>query len=652
MILRLPEIVAWFSEAKELPEERSAAQEGVTVDRNSGDGRERARKIHRSLPTILIVRRAFALAAMLMTTVPAFAQGSACQIAGNWIGSLDTGAGSLHLVLHIQSEAAGGLTVKLDSPDQNVIGLTGANIAFSNGTLTFAVPSVRGTYKGTVSAGCDSISGTWTQGSSLPLTFNREEANTKPSPVDGYWLGTLNTPGGSLRIGVQIKTLAPGKLDASLDSLDQGAHGIPAADVKFSENVLSFTVPAVHGSYSATLSADGKMLKGTFTQGQPLPLDLARQQSAPAAPAPPKMLPAQPPVALANVKQVLDQELAPVLSSGVLAKSTAGGLVIGVIDHGQRRIFAYGTARPDSIFDIGSVTKSFTALLLAQLVEQKKITLDEPVRELLPPGTVAKPQGPEIRLVDLVTQHSGLPRMPDNFTPADPNNPYADYDGTKLSAFISKHGVALPTDAKFLYSNVGFGLLGFALARRAGVSYGDLVQSEITGPLGMKDTVIALSPEQQKRFIQGHTPSNAPAHAWDLTALAGAGALRSDANDLLTLVEAELHPDHLKSSGKNSSNDTTLPAAIAMTHILRADVSPQMKVGMGWLYTEETHMYWHDGGTGGYTSFVFFQPDDDRGVVVLYNRDDIGASTLPFTDRVAAFVGARLSGKPAMSLSE
>lgn len=652
MILRFPGILVWFFEAKELRNERSVAQEGVTVNRNSCDGTERARKIHRPLPTIWIVPLAFALAAVLVATVPAFAQGSACQIAGNWIGSLDTGAGSLHLVLHIQSEAAGGLTVKLDSPDQNVTGLPGANVTFSNGTVSFTVPSVSGSYQGAVSADCDSISGTWTQGSPLPLTFNREDANAQPSPVDGYWMGTLKTPGGSLRIGIQVKALAPSKLDISLDSLDQGARGIPGADATFTDNVLSFTVPAVHGSYSGTLSADGKMLKGTFTQGQPLPLDLARQQSAPAAPAPPKMLPAQPPVALANLKQVLDQELAPVLSNGVLAKSTAGGLVIGVIDHGQRRIFAYGTARPDSIFEIGSVTKSFTALLLAQLVEQKRVTLDEPVRELLPPGTVAKPQGPEIRLVDLVTQHSGLPRMPDNFNPADPNNPYADYDGTKLSAFISKHGVALPTDAKFLYSNVGFGLLGFALARRAGISYGDLVRSEITGPLAMNDTVIALSPEQQKRFIQGHSPSNAPAHPWDLTALAGAGALRSDANDLLALVEAELHPDHLKSSGKNSSEGATLPAAIAMTHLLRADVSPQMKVGMGWLYTEETHMYWHDGGTGGYTSFVFFQPDQDHGVVVLYNRDDIGASTMPFTDRVAAFVGARLSGKPAVSLSQ
>src|SRR5208282_6447968 len=98
-----------------------------------------------------------------------------------------------------------------------------------------------------------------------------------------------------------------------------------------------------------------------------------------------------------------------------------------IVQHGVTRIFSYGTAKPDSIFEIGSITKTFTGLALAQMVEQGKVKFDEPVRQLLPAGTVAKPASSEITLIDLATQHSGLPRMPDNFKPADSSNPYADY---------------------------------------------------------------------------------------------------------------------------------------------------------------------------------------------------------------------------------
>ncbi len=112
--------------------------------------------------------------------------------------------------------------------------------------------------------------------------------------------------------------------------------------------------------------------------------------------------------------------------------------------------------------------------MLSQMAEQGKVTLDEPVRELLPDGTVAKPAGDEITLLDLATQHSGLPRLPDNLKPADPANPYADYGAANLYAFMAKQGVAKPKDADFLYSNLGMGLLGQALAnsRRHSVSRG------------------------------------------------------------------------------------------------------------------------------------------------------------------------------------
>ncbi len=138
------------------------------------------------------------------------------------------------------------------------------------------------------------------------------------------------------------------------------------------------------------------------------------------------------------------------------------------------------------------------------MVVQKKVTLDTPIRTLLPAGFVAKPDGAEITLVDLATQHSGLPRMPDNFKPQNPVNPYADYHAAQLQEFIARHGVAKPADAAFLYSNLGFGLLGYGLSLRAGVPYGQLVATEVTGPLHMSDTGVTLSPEQRTRLIQGY----------------------------------------------------------------------------------------------------------------------------------------------------
>ena len=128
--------------------------------------------------------------------------------------------------------------------------------------------------------------------------------------------------------------------------------------------------------------------------------------------------------------------------------------------------------------------------MLAQMVVQEKVRLDEPVREMLPAGTVTKPTNSEITLLDLATHHSGLPPMPDNFDRASKVNRYADYEPQQLYAYLARHGVAKPVDATFIYSNLGVGLLGQALADRSGKTYADQLRDEITNPLGMTDTVL------------------------------------------------------------------------------------------------------------------------------------------------------------------
>ena len=136
---------------------------------------------------------------------------------------------------------------------------------------------------------------------------------------------------------------------------------------------------------------------------------------------------ALPPVAVGDLQAVLDKDIAAALKSGELASSTGAGVSVAVVEHGVSRVFSYGAAKPDSMFEIGSITKTFTGLVLSQMVGQGKVRFDDPVRELLPPGLVPKPAGGEITLLSLATQHSGLPRLPDNFHPTNPADPYADY---------------------------------------------------------------------------------------------------------------------------------------------------------------------------------------------------------------------------------
>ena len=354
---------------------------------------------------------------------------------------------------------------------------------------------------------------------------------------------------------------------------------------------------------------------------------------------------ALPPVAVVDLQAVLDKDIAGALKSGELAPSTGAGVSIAVVEHGVTRIFSYGAAKPDSMYEIGSITKTFTGLVLSQMVQQGKIRFDDPVRELLPPGSVPKPAEGEITLLSLATQHSGLPRMPDNFHPADPANPYADYRPADLYAYLTKHTVAKPAHTDFLYSNLGFGLLGQALSNRAGVPYPVLLEQEVAGPLGLRDTVVSLSHEQQARFIQGHSGDHQPAHEWDFDALAGCGAIRSSASDMLMYLQANLHPDRLNFP-TGSSSATTLPAALIQSHQPRADG----RIALAWLFQPATGDYWHNGGTGGYSSYAFFNPKGDFAAIVLSNTAPT-ASSGSFADRLGQHVRQRLVGERAISLA-
>jgi CubicO group peptidase (beta-lactamase class C family) len=560
------------------------------------------------------------------------------SVAGDYAGVL---AGALHVKLHITAAPDGSLSGTLDSVDQGATGIPCADFQNDGNTLSFRVPAVNGTWKGAISADGASLTGTWNQGQPTALNFARDTfaPSEKPSAVDGVWLGAVEAGGRSLRAQIKVKSDRTGREFCTFDSLDQGGLDWECANTSLSGTDFSFDVPKVRGRWSGKLSADNQTLTGKWTQGGTFALNFSKQTAAVKV-SPVATDAAMPPVKAADLQSVLDRDLAaartPIFRPGPLSEGTGAGIAIGVVQGGVRRLFTFGAAKPDSIFEIGSISKTFTGLLLARMAAEGKVKFDDPVRGLLPDGAVPKPEGAEITLLDLAIQHSGLPRMPDNFHPADPQNPYADYRPADLYGFLASHGVAKPAAPQFLYSNLGVGLLGQALANRAGKNYAALLQQEIAGPLGLKDTVLSLSQEQQARFIQGHDAEHRPAHAWDLDALAGAGAIRSTAGDMLTYLEAQLHPEKFPA----------LAEAIAQTHELRADAGPGMHIGLAWLNVDKGGYYWHNGGTGGFSSYAFFDPKNDCAGIVLFNTT-VGDS---FADLLGTHVRQRLVGEAAVSL--
>jgi CubicO group peptidase (beta-lactamase class C family) len=203
-------------------------------------------------------------------------------------------------------------------------------------------------------------------------------------------------------------------------------------------------------------------------------------------------------------------------------------------------------------------------------------------------------------------------------TPKDFRNPYADYSVDDLYQFLSAYELPRDAGAEFEYSNLGAGLLGHLLAYRAGTDYESLIRVRVTEPLNMPDTGITISSSMQQRMATGHNGLLAPVANWDLPTLAGAGALRSSANDMLTFLEAFL-----------GYKETPLaPAMKAMLEVRRPVGNTKLEIGLAWHVLGESA--WHSGGTGGFRSFVGFDPKARTGVVVLSNAftpsgvDDIG----------------------------
>jgi CubicO group peptidase (beta-lactamase class C family) len=419
--------------------------------------------------------------------------------------------------------------------------------------------------------------------------------------------------------------------------------------------------------------------------------------------------------------------------AGQYVRSTRNvGLAVGLLDGDESLVLGYGKiARDDdrtpdghTVFEIGSVTKVFTAALLAEMAGRGEVENDRPVAELLPSG-VRMPcrRGEPIALAHLAEHTSGLPRLPGNLwaTVADKKNPYRDYRVEHLYDYLGGASVGFPPGTGVAYSNLGAGLLGHVLALRAGLPYDELLAARILRPLGLTDTAVALSADQASRLAAGHAATGEPTSNWDLPTLAGAGALRSTAAEMLIFLRANLDPPEtpagaalrachvprpvawwrrigvgiaqavglaaasllvqwavpvspgrwtflaalilpvLVAQGWKGfwsgvwtavavwaggwllweSSFGWAPAGVALLISLAVSghavgyLPPGGRVRLGWQEAEAgpgVLALWHNGGTGGYRSFVGFEPGSRVGVVVLSNSandvDPIGMALL------------------------
>jgi serine-type D-Ala-D-Ala carboxypeptidase/endopeptidase len=300
------------------------------------------------------------------------------------------------------------------------------------------------------------------------------------------------------------------------------------------------------------------------------------------------------------------------------------GVVVGYIDGSATTIRGFGLASqvtgkaPDAstIFEIGSITKTFTATLLAQEVLAGRVKLADSAQQLLPPGVVLRQTGERsITLEDLATHYSGLPRMPAGFAPANPADPYADLGIDRLWASVH---TAVPTRApgtSYEYSNFGYATLGQLIGRWTGLSYPELVTQRIFQPLRMRSSSVGPSEALRTRAAQGYNGDNAPTPHWRMGGFAAAGAIHSNVPDMLAWIRANM-------AARSANAASALERAMQLAQQPRADITTDgtLRIGLAWMTTPTRDGHWHNGGTGGFSSFAGFTDDGRRGVIILSNK--------------------------------
>ena len=301
-------------------------------------------------------------------------------------------------------------------------------------------------------------------------------------------------------------------------------------------------------------------------------------------------------------------------------------LFVGIIDENDVEYYYYGDIAKgenpideNTLFEIGSVTKVFTTMILADMVEKGEVNLNDPIEKFLPEDvSTPSKNGRTITLFDLATHSSGLPRMPDGFPITDMDEQFQ-YDREEMYDSLSKVELSREIGSQYEYSNFGFSLLGHILSLQAGQSYEELLQERVLDKFGMDSTCVKQCDDLRDRFANPHFLGFA-ANELNLSEdMVGAGEIRSSGKDMLSFLSYVM-----------GLEDSDLRSSFELTQKVNRQIDDTLSIGLAWhmLQKDDRMIIWHNGATNGFASFVGFDPESNQGVVVLTNTlnpvDDIG----------------------------
>lgn len=301
------------------------------------------------------------------------------------------------------------------------------------------------------------------------------------------------------------------------------------------------------------------------------------------------------------------------------------GVAIGIIEgrKSNEQKFCFGKTAKDkdkkinneTIFEIGSISKVFTTTILADMYLNKELDLEDSVSKYLPKmdDKSLEYNGRKVNFIDLATHTSGLPRLPEDLgkTVTNQLDPYAKYTKENLFNYVSEYKLKSEPGKTYEYSNLGMGLVGDILANIEKTSYENLLTKHITKKLSMKNTGINFSKKQVMNFATGHDELGEVVPMWNFSSMAGAGAIKSDLNNMMTFL----------SSNMGLVRNNPLQKAMNLAHKMKFN-NKDFELGLGWHISHldtGDKVIWHNGGTGGFRSFIGFIEDKKIGVVILSN---------------------------------
>ncbi len=301
-------------------------------------------------------------------------------------------------------------------------------------------------------------------------------------------------------------------------------------------------------------------------------------------------------------------------------------LFVGIINGEDVNYYYYGDTAKDenpidenTIFEIGSVTKVFTTLILAEMAEKGELSLDDPIDKFLPEHIVTPSKnGKKITILDLATHTSGLPRFPDDFPILD-SDAMQEYDREKIYNYLSRVKIHRDIGSQYEYSNIGVSLLGHVISLQAGQSYEELVKTRISDKFGMENTCIKQCDKQRDQFAKPHSFGNQVDELNLSEDMVGAGEIRSSGKDMLAFLSYAM-----------GLKESSLKSSFELAQTANHKIDDLLSVGLAWHITQDEDgrkIIWHNGATNGFASIIGFDPESNQGVVVLTNSmipvDDI-----------------------------